>query len=123
VQRELPDRYIGLPLGGPPSTQRRYDPATPAWSGGYDRRWVDPSRSSLQCMVQIGLVKMDDVETVCLRDDGFQAENFIGHRVLTVWIEAQRLLADRNQACPRLRITTREQRDVVSKLGKVLDRV
>jgi hypothetical protein len=73
--------------------------------------------------VQTGLVKMDDIEVVGLPDDGFQAENFVGHRVLTVWIEAQRLLADRHQSCPRLRITAREQRDVVSELNKVFGQI
>jgi hypothetical protein len=67
--------------------------------------------------VQTGLVEVDYVEVVRLPDDGFQGQDFVGHRILTVRIEAQRLPADRDQAGVGLRITTREQRDV----GQVRD--
>ena len=73
--------------------------------------------------VQTGLVEVDDVEVLCLADDGLQGQDLLGHRILTVRIEAQRLPADRDQAGPRLRITAREQRDVVPKLDKVLGQV
>ena len=73
--------------------------------------------------VETGLVEMDHVEVVRLRDGGLQSQDFVGHGILTVRIETQRLLADRDQASARLGITAREQRDVVSKLHKILGQV
>jgi hypothetical protein len=55
--------------------------------------------------VQTGLVEVDDVEIVRLPDDGFQGQDFVGYRIPTVRIEAQRLRANRHQAGARLRIT------------------
>ena len=67
--------------------------------------------------------RVDDVEVLCLADDGFQGQDLVGHWILTVRIEAQRLPADRDQAGAGLRITACEQRDLMAKLDKVLGQV
>ena len=66
---------------------------------------------------------MDDVEVVCLPDDGLQGQDIVGHRILTLRIEAQRLPADGYQAGARLQVTTRKQRNVMPELDKILGQV
>jgi hypothetical protein len=73
--------------------------------------------------VQTCLVEMDHVEAVRLPDCGLQSQDFVGHGILTVWIETQGLLADGHQAGAGLRITACEQRNVVSKLDEILGQV
>jgi hypothetical protein len=55
-------------------------------------------------------VEVDYVEVVRLPDDGFQGQDFVGHRILTVRIEAQRLPADCHQTRLRLGVAAREER-------------
>jgi hypothetical protein len=62
-------------------------------------------------------MEVNDVEVVRLRDGRLQSQDFVGHGILTVRIETQGPLADGHQAGARLRITAREQRNVVSELN------
>jgi hypothetical protein len=68
-------------------------------------------------------MEMDDVEVVRLTNHGFQRQNLVGHGVLAVGIEAQRLPADRDQTGARLRVAAREQRHIVSEPDKILGQV
>ena len=73
--------------------------------------------------MQAGLVKVDDIECLRLLDRGFQGQDLVGHRILAVRIEAQRLPADWHEPRPRLRVAAREKRDIVPELDEAFGQV